>query len=348
MKSYTSTGVEEAKLVGKETTVDWDLLPDSNEIQINKPATNDAKYSVNSKLDRSAKKQFVSEGNLTAIGTKSDKPPLLISEVYKIQTHDLSVDLNGVTSKVCNHNGALLRHDGSMVFLDKNNRVMKLLDPEYKVLSYAVLQADPLDVISLEKDKVGVVTPSSFCIYTVNNNSLKKYAFHKTDAVVHSVCQLDQDLVFLCSDSSKKKDSFLRITDQESHFIEDIRHFCIPNGKPQRFHDPRLIRTKGSDSFAICEAKRLQGCNNWGNMTWYFTLQSMQNLVHMSLDSDNNTYLCDSVTGKIHQISSYSTRVNRILISKINCPSSTVFNPRKRTLTVGCQNDNKVHVYKFK
>lgn len=177
--SYTSTGMEEARLVGKETAVDWDLLPDSNEIQINKPATNDGQYSVNAKLDRSAKKKFVSEGNLTAIGTKSDKSPLLISEVYKIQTHDLSVDLNGVTSKVCNHNGSLLRHDGSMVFLDKNNRVMKLLDPEYKVLSYAVLQADPLDVISLEKDKVGVVTPSSFCIYTVNKNSLKNTRFIK-------------------------------------------------------------------------------------------------------------------------------------------------------------------------
>lgn len=176
--SYTSTGMEEARLVGKETAVDWDLLPDSND-QINKPATNDGQYSVNAKLDRSAKKKFVSEGNLTAIGTKSDKSPLLISEVYKIQTHDLSVDLNGVTSKVCNHNGSLLRHDGSMVFLDKNNRVMKLLDPEYKVLSYAVLQADPLDVISLEKDKVGVVTPSSFCIYTVNKTSLKNTRFIK-------------------------------------------------------------------------------------------------------------------------------------------------------------------------
>lgn len=279
----------------------------------------------------------VSKSNLTASLTYSD--------VFEIATYDLSVE--DVTSKLCSHNGCLLRYDGTMVFIDRNNKTLKLIDASYKQLSFPVLEKEPLDVISLDQDKrILVLVPKALFVYEIKNGRFEKQYTRKIKAHVVSVCHLGNNLAFLCSDTSGNW--YLRLTNMELVFLKNLNTFSDSHNRPIKLFNPRFVRSQHSDNIMICEPRELKVFDSNGQLMWYFTRTTLQNLVHISSDLDKHVYICDNGTGKIHQLIPFMWTINRVLISNLSNPTCTLFNLSRKTLTVGCMNDNKVYVCQFR
>ena len=72
-----------------------------------------------------------------SISATAKTPSLFEMNIKQIAEYDISV--SDYSDKHCIHNGSVLLEDGKMVFIDRSNQLLKLLSPDFRVLSHRVL-----------------------------------------------------------------------------------------------------------------------------------------------------------------------------------------------------------------
>ena len=293
-----------------------------------------------------------SKTNHDDLGNSLDKQPrcmgnkhsLIKCNVRKIGEHDISVPSS---TNSCHHNGSLFMENGNMIFIDRNNNHVKIIDPDFKVTCCITVDEKPLDVCWRMHRKVAIATKYELCVVDLLNNKefgSSIYYDDDEDDAFRSICRAGKDFVVLMFNEEKKL--FIEIRNK-SHKLETIDDFkCIKGDKIDLKHT-KLVRSRKEDELIVCEPRQLRAFNRDGKEQWYYAPGDLQHASYVTFDTKKNIYVCDLESDNIIQIAAYSYKISRILIDGIQRPTSILFNPINQTLVIGCRDDNKVHVYEF-
>ena len=106
------------------------------------PSTNDVE-GANGGHEKRSKSVVCEKAEHPAIKPKSisaqaKTPSLFEMDIKQIAEYDISV--SDYSDKHCIHNGSVLLKDGKMVFIDRSNQLLKLLSPDFRVLSHRVFE----------------------------------------------------------------------------------------------------------------------------------------------------------------------------------------------------------------
>ena len=269
--------------------------------------------------------------------------------VRKIGEHDIS--LPRVSAAVCNHNGSLLLDNGNMIFIDRSNRIMKMVSPDFKLICHTKFYEMPLDVCSRGKSEIIVAMSNAFCVVSVISNKdfqQREYIMMKDEIL--SICSVGNNVAILyASQFDDDQQFYIAITDNNHNPIETVDYFNACTSVPHtgNLKYAKVIRSRYTDEIIVCEPRRVRSFNVDGYEKWYFAPGNLQHADYIAFDSNKNMYICDLGSGTISQMAGYSYKRSREIIHDVRRPSSILYNPKDQTLVVGCKDDNKVHVYAF-
>ena len=265
-------------------------------------------------------------------------------DVRKTAEYDLSIP--SLSDKPACHSAAVILDDGNMVFIDKNNKVLKYVCSEFKVKFYEKLQTEPKDITYVnEKLVVAFSNEVIMFIIDVKNGHFLKSERHKTDNTLVSVCAVNNSLVLLYSTN---KYSFIQLRDKRGQVTWTIDFFVNKYGWPCKLTNSRLLRSCGENKYMICQEKSVKCFGEDGTQLWsWFADYSVRGFCYIALDSEKNLYLCDADADTIHRISASHPMRSRIIVSNIHKPATVMYSKGINALVIGCINDNKVHICEF-
>ena len=276
---------------------------------------------------------------------RGNKHSLIKCNVRKIGEHDISVP---VSDNPCHHNGSLFMNNGNMIFIDRNNNHVKIIDPDFKVTCCITVDEKPLDLGWRMNSKIAIVTKYKLCVVDLLNN--KEFGsiiyFHdERDNAFRSICRAGNDFAILMCNEEKK--SFIEIRNKKHKLQETMDDLtCIKRGKVDLTHT-KCVRSRKEGELIFCEPRQLRAFSRVGVEQWYYAPSDLQHASNVTFDTEKNIYVCDLESDNIIQIAAYSYKFSRILIDGIQRPTSILFNPINQTLIIGCHDDSKVHVYEF-
>ena len=271
---------------------------------------------------------------------------LLKMKAHKVAEHDISI--SGFLSSCC-HTGSVLLPNGNMVFIDKNNKLLKVITPAFKIAYLKVLVETPVDICSRGENKIAVALDKSIIEIEVADNPTSKILSTKNK--VRSICQVGDNLAILFEDSSTEDNScFIEIRSNSNRIVKTIDSFKNVVRKVEKLKSAKLIRSHSEDELLVCTRSSFKQVisldQNWCEK-WYFKHPTLRNASYIAMDTIGNKYLCDTDSGVICQISAKACKHSRIIIEDIENPASVLFNEKDKALIIGCLNDDKVHVYQF-
>ena len=271
---------------------------------------------------------------------------LLNCEIDQIGQYDISVPAHA--SKPSCHNGSLFLPNGHMVFIDKENQLIKVVTDTFQVKCYKLLDDAPLDVCLLKNNKIAVATESSVTILDVDS-SLEKPMLLSMAETVRSLCPLKNGVWMLCSktDWDSGEGFHIIIADSKFKTIGRRDSFKTFYGMNTTLEDAKLIRSRNTNEFIICTPTEVKMYKLCGKERWYFKPSGLRNAAYIAFDVQNNLYVADIASGTIYQMSSDSYRNYRTLIRGILRPASILFNPNEQTLVIGCAREDMVYEYHF-
>ena len=265
-------------------------------------------------------------------------------DVRKTAEYDISIP--SLSDKPACHCAAVILDDGNMVFIDKNNKLLKYVSSEFKVKFYEKLQTEPKD-ITYVNEKLVVATSNEVIMFIIDveNGQFLKSEHHKTDDALVSVCGANDTLVLLYSTN---KYSFIQLRDMRGQITRTIDFFVNEFGRPCELKNSRLLRSCGENRYMICQEKSVKCFGEDGKLLWsWFANYSVRGLCYIAFDSEKNLYLCDADADTIHIISASHQTRSRIIVSDIHKPAAVMKRKGVNTLVIGCINDNKVHICEF-
>ena len=281
------------------------------------------------------------------VANDTDIPSLFSCMIKRIAEYDISV--NDKNSVLCFHNSSLIRYDGSLVFTDCVNNIVKLVSTDFKVKSYRKLESQPKDVVLWGGDnRIALSTVREIVVYSISDNSeLGQQALYSIRLFPNSFCQLLSGYAFLFSGIDQVV-PYVDIRSNKNEHIRSINKFSNIFGKDYTLNRPSFIRSRGSNELLIAEPQELKAFDARGNMKWFFKSKNVMYLNYIATDSQNNVYLCDTSAGNVYQLAEHNRRYeSRILIADVPNPCSVVYDPKRMCLIVGAELDNKIYVYEY-
>ena len=290
------------------------------------------------------------------ISSESIFPTLYDSRVHYIAKHNISYNFqNGLSS----HTSSCVLEDGVMIFLDKENNILKHISSTFEGITAFVFfqEFDVKDIVFLSGSLIciargNVIETCCACM------SCEK--FHVVDelSMDSSPCSImplydennsgdDDD----CDDISTTlavlySDKCVKIKNKSVDLVKTGRNYT----QAFRLRSPFMIRARNKDELILAEENRVTVFERSGKMKWFFKMGDGEHVNFITYDTEGNIYICDTDSSKIHQISSATnqfSRKSRIIISDLQKPSTILFNHVYRTLVVGCKDDDCVYTYQF-
>lgn len=289
-------------------------------------------------------------------GTKAPADPLrkpdmllLDCRAQKINKYRISIQI--YSSQVCDHISSVVFEDGLMMFIDANNKVLKLISTTFQVCSSFLLSSRPLDLALLNDDSIAVATNIGVIVFSVNssnNNTIEQRKIIRTKGNPCSVSPIDDNIAILFSDKDvDNTETVIQVRNSQNRILGKMCNKRDKRNRPLNLVNPTLFRSRPSSDFVIADRKRLSLFAKDGGMKWHYNPRNLENVEYVAFDTQENIYVCDEHAGTIHQIPSAAYDKGRVIISGLSKPCSALFNPKLKALVVGCANDNFVHVYKF-
>ena len=285
--------------------------------------------------------------------SESDEPidleneSLMNCDIDQIGQYDISISTHA--SKPCCHNGSLFLPNGNMIFIDKENQLIKVVTEDFHIKCYKLLEDVPLDVCFLKNNKIAVATFSSVTILDVASK-LEEPLLQSMTKTVHSLCPLKDEVWMLCTETvypDTEEQFHIIIVDSKFRTIDRRDTFKSCYGTDTTLKHAKLIRSRKTNEFIICTPKEVKTFKLCGSERWYFKPSGLRHAEYLAFDVQNNLYVADIESGTIYQMSSDSYRNYRTLIRGIQRPASILFNPNEQTLVIGCSRKNDVYEYQF-
>lgn len=272
------------------------------------------------------------------------KRSLLECDITKVAEYDISI--SACASKASIHNGSLILDNGTMIFIDRNNQLVKLVTKDFKINCYRTLKDKPLDVCNLNDGRIAVVSRKSVSIIAISTN-VEKYHFQPTTETLRSACSLGEDLALLFSEpTDEDEEYYVELRDRSFGFVDKIDSFDS-FGRKFALKNANIIRARYNHEILVCTPKKIMSVLLDGHVKWYYMVHDLLHAAYIAFDTKRNIYVCDLKSNSIHQIAAGSFKKSRVLVRDVRRPTSVLFNERNQTLVVGCFDDNKVHVYQF-
>ena len=151
-------------------------------------------------------------------------------------------------------------------------------------------------------------------------------------------------------DSDDNNDDDYEITVQIRTFrnkiLADKTDFADAKGQTMVFSEPKSIHVHKNEEIIILEKRQFKVFDIDGRLKWYYKF-NLQHLSGITFDSESNIYVCDKSTKKIQQIEANNYMKSRVLASLTENPTSILFDSKERTVVLGFDDNDSMHVYKF-
>lgn len=279
------------------------------------------------------------------------EPDMLLLDCRAQKVNKYRISIQRYSSQVCDHISSVVFEDGLMMFIDANNKVLKLISTSFQVCSSFLLGSRPLDLALLNDDSIAVATNIGVIIFSVNksnNNTIEQRKIVRTKGNPCSVSPIDDNIAILFSDKDvDNTETVIQVRNYQNRILGKMCNIRDKRNRPLNLEKPTLFRSRPSSDFVIADRKRLSLFAKDGGMKWYYNPRNLENVEYVAFDTQENIYVCDEDAGTIHQIPSAAYDKGRVIISGLSKPCSALFNPKLKALVVGCVNDNFVQVYKF-
>ena len=348
-----------------DAIIDGSVKPDKDDptseenmlIQDTKSSTKNSKLGNGQTNDSLAKWKFTDTQNTRTdntlqklVSSKSDfEQSFMHCAIEKCSEYNISI--SKPSAIISSHNGTLCLKSGEMIFLDKSNKVIKLITSGFQLKRYKAIKEIPLDVVVVEADKIGVATctPKTIEIFQIQYADIvHKQTFPIRD-IVCSLCTVDGDFAILEKDLySTVPETYVQIRSKQNQIVKEIDTLKDSTGKKTKIQQPNIIRSQRKKELVIYEPNHLTVFGKSGRMICTIDTSYLKNVDFIAFDIQNNIYLCDTDSGIIHLISWESYEVSRILLSGISKPATVTYNPVSESVVLGCLNDDKIHVYRFR
>ena len=240
---------------------------------------------------------------------------------------------------ISSHIGSIIFADGDMVFLDKSNRVVKLVNPKFEVIDYVVLEEEPVDIAFIGNGEFAVASSDTVAIYYIHENDPRIIfrSSHKMEKSIKSLCMLGDNFLIM-SDVSVDGTSKMVAQEFNKQFefqreIENLRGSCVGS--------------RNFDDIVVGTRDYVNIFNRNGQMKWWFMRGYMKNVINVSFDTQDNIYMCDEDNDAITVVSPDNYLDFRVVTRMLSKPACVSVNPIKRTIVAGCKEENKVYVYKY-
>lgn len=297
-------------------------------------------------------KSYSAKNVVNENAVEEKKPSLKLSfslihcPIQKCSEYNIAIP--GKTFTTCFHNGVVCLQNGDLIFIDKANRIIKLLTADFQYKTHQVMQESPLDIALLGEDTVGVATSTAIIIYETSYSEIRcKNVFQTMDSLI-SLCTVGEDLALLETAALMTYPiSYIQIKSKQDRIIKEIDNFTNSAGDEIYLDRPNLIRSRSDTELVVCEPDHMVVFGKSGKVKFDISTDFLRSIDNLMVDMHKNMYLCDTVSGIIYMISGDSTRISRILLSDIENPASMTFSPAANTLIIGCNCDNKAYVYRF-
>ena len=273
---------------------------------------------------------------------------IILSSNYsckKISAYDIS--LPGVSCKVSSHIGILRLANNNLVILDKNNKIVKLVAPNFRICSHRKLEDEPVDICHIKYDKIGVATAKKIVVFSISGN--------KVWSCYDFLVKGQENLLSFCSGSNltllfrgkNNANTYLQVRTKENKIIVDLTKFYDRSGKSLTLEKPSFVRQRHPEEVIVCEHRHLSVIDREGKITRRFTDDALKSINYIAVDSKIGIFLCDTDAGMIHLLSLDMYSASRVLITDIEKPASIIFDNGLRRLYIGCLNNNMVYVYQL-
>lgn len=273
---------------------------------------------------------------------------LFDSNIWKIGSYDISI--KEYSSVPCEHTGSLVFKDGNMMIMDSANKVVKLVSRKFQVCKYICLDEEPTDMVLINECVIAVTTSTKITTFSVctSCNNILELKQYKTKYIPCSVTKSSDNLAILFSDKEDyNPETFIQIRSMNNRILRTVKKFTGVNNEHIQLQNPVLIRARTDEKFIVADHRRIGIYDLDGNMISCYTSGHLKAVEYIADDPEGNIYVCDIVSGVVHQISSESMETSRIIISDIVSPVSILLNPTNRTLILGHLDDDFVHVYQM-
>ena len=240
---------------------------------------------------------------------------------------------------ISSHIGSIIFADGDMVFLDKSNRVVKLVNPKFEVIDYVVLEEEPVDIAFIGNGEFAVASSDTVAIYYIHENDTRIIfrSSHKMEKSIKSLCMLGDNFLIM---SDVSVDGTSKVVAQEfNKQFEFQREIENLRGS--------FVGSRNSDDIVVGTRDYVNIFNRNGQMKWWFMRGYMKNVINVSFDTQDNIYMCDEDDHAITVVSPDNYMDFRVVTRMLSKPACVSVNPIKRTIVAGCKEENKVYVYKY-
>ena len=265
----------------------------------------------------------------------------------KCSEYDIS--LPDVSSKVSSHIGILRFANDILIFLDKNNKIVKLVKPNFRVCSHKILKEEPTDICHIKDDKIGVATAKMIIVFIISDNKIWRcYSFLVRESLL-SICTFGNNLALLFREKHNHAKTYLQVRRKENtcKVIETLTRFSDTSGKSLPLQNPNFVRSQRPEEVIVCEQRQLTVIDRKGKIQRTFTNSALKRINYIAVDSKIGLFLCDTDAGMIHLPSLDMRSESRVLITDIEKPASVIFDNRLRRLYIGCLNNDMVYVYQL-
>lgn len=331
-------------------------IPTEEEQQVPTCSSSDSKdkqdfIKVMDKTDKNKPIGAVSENattqkDATANAYRNEKPPPFLCTARQLSENDISVPDH--SNKVCSHVGCLILRNGDIIFLDQNNKTVKTTNAKFKYKCHRIMQFEPLDVLEVKTNIIGVANSHAISVLSVSNNGLQRLHefLIKSVYILLSVCSCETGIAMLQRWRANDKLTNIQLRTVQNKIVDTILPSSEATESVPRLEHPTLIRSTSTSEFLIGEKTQLTKINKQGKFIDSFKHDGLKSFTYFTFDQRGNILLCDRLAGNIYLVSA-DLATFRLLICNIEAPASLAFNAGNKTLIVGCLNKNSVLVYQL-
>ena len=330
-------------------------------------------------LNEAKKESFEPVNEIPVIADKEDMIPRFTSgswDIVKIGTHDISIEddseedregqvegeqnasdeedenehetegeesdggcAEAETHAPSSHIGSYIFADGDMVFVDKSNRVVKLVNSKFEVIDYITLRAEPTDFTFIGNGEFAIALNNTVAVYYIheNDSKIRFRSLYKTVKTIKALCMLGDNFLIL---SDVVEDGTPKTAAEEfNRQFKFLREIDNINGS--------CVGSRNSDDIVVGDSDYVRIKDKNGQEKWWFMRGYMKKVINVSFDTQDNIYICDREDNAVTVVSPSNYLNSRAIIPSLPKPACVSVNPIKRTIVVGCIGDNNVHVYKF-
>ena len=370
VKELTSTQAFDASCLIKDRIYalktmisDWFDKLDSFELKVEDQGTDTNQQDLSSDMSHTTNIQtHTVSGNDIDNENLANKATLMTPTAYDgcvsslcmptCSTHKLSdvdISIPGGSSKVSSHTGCVLLKNGDVIFLDRTNRIVKMMDSKLRYKCHVTLKHGPVDVLKINTDRIAVATPYSVPVFVVSGSKLQMVSdfLFKYIHVLLSICDYGDDFAILQTYSNERTRNFIQVRTTGNKIVRDVTSFTDVSSKPIQFRKPSLIRSTPAKHFVICDDTKVRKIDRHGKCIQTFTQDNLKSASYCVLDPMDNIFLCDSIGGNIFLVPVDMSSKAEVLVQGLIHVAAIEFDAVKKQLIVCFLHNNSVSVYQL-